>query len=218
MTQKKLLNILETGECLNVEFKRKFSTSEKIAKEMLAFANTKGGYLIFGIDDNGSVYGVESEKSETELIKDCANNFCSPSIDYNINYIEIKKKEVVVCEIFESSIKPHKIQDYKEGIDLNSSQVFIRVADKSVTASKEMIKLMQSQSNDQKLINYEVGKNEKLVFEYLDKNESITVKQFSKLVNISARRASRTLINLVRANLLFIHNRENGEDFFTYKG
>ena len=45
---------------------------------MIAFANTKGGFILFGIDDNKDIVGVESEKSETELIIDVAKNFCSP--------------------------------------------------------------------------------------------------------------------------------------------
>jgi predicted transcriptional regulator len=81
-----------------------------------------------------------------------------------------------------------------------------------------MIKLMQTQSSGISLKKYEVGKSEKFVFDYLDKHETITVKELSKLANISERRASRTLIKLVRANLLFIHVKDNGESYFTYSG
>ena len=47
-----LNKLIEDGENSQTEFKRKFSTPEKIAKEMVAFANTKGGYILFGIDDD----------------------------------------------------------------------------------------------------------------------------------------------------------------------
>jgi predicted HTH transcriptional regulator len=62
---------------------------------------------------------------------------------------------------------------------------------------------------------YSIGPNEKVVFDYLTKNETISVKSLSSLGNISERRASRTLVKLVRANLLMIHIKENGEEFFT---
>ncbi|MCK7528022.1 MAG: ATP-binding protein [Ignavibacteriales bacterium] len=45
-----------------LNLKRKFSTHDKIAREMIAFANTKGGYVLFGIDDDKKIVGVESEK------------------------------------------------------------------------------------------------------------------------------------------------------------
>jgi predicted transcriptional regulator len=65
------------------------------------------------------------------------------------------------------------------------------------------------------LKNYSIGPNEKNVFEYLNKNEKISVKELSSLINISERRASRTLVKLVRANLLMIHTKDNGEEYFT---
>lgn len=218
MTPKKLIKIIEEGEGLYVEFKQRFSTHEKIAKEIIAFANTRGGIIIFGVDDDGSVYGVLSEKSEAELIKQTAEQYCEPQIAYKLHFIEIEDKEVVVAEIAQSPYKPHRLQDYKTELDLNTAQVYMRVNDKSVQASKEMIKILQAGANDSSLKNYQVGKVEKAVFDYLDKNETITVKELAQLANLSSRRSSRTLINLVRANLLLIHTKDNGEDFYTYAG
>jgi predicted HTH transcriptional regulator len=56
MNIKKLKNIIAGGENLTTEFKQRFSTHTKIAKEIIAFANTIGGILLFGIDDDGSIY------------------------------------------------------------------------------------------------------------------------------------------------------------------
>lgn len=215
MKLRHLLDLIEEGENLTCEFKRKFSTPEKIAREMIAFANTKGGFLIIGVDDDKEIVGVESEKSESELILDAAHNYCEPPLKIRIDYVEIKGKEVVVVEILESELKPHRIQDYLNELDINNSVVTIRVNDKSVQASKEMIRIMKSRSSEMSLKKYSIGANEKAVFEYLDINERISVKELSKYVNISERRASRTLVKLVRANLLFLHTKDNGEEFFT---
>ncbi len=215
MNRRQLINLIENGENLNVEFKQRFSDYEKISKEIIAFANTNGGYIIFGIDDNGKTYGVESEKETVELVKETINNYCEPKLDFGIYYIELDHKEIVVLEIPESKNKPHRIQDYKNHLDLNEAQVYIRVNDKSLPASKEMIKLLQTASNEQKLKKYTIGKNEKIVFEFLNNNDFITSKELSNLANISSRRASRTLINLVRANILAIHTKDNGEDYYS---
>lgn len=215
MNRKKILEMIEQGEGLTVEFKQRFSSYEKIAKEMIAFANTSGGVILFGIDDDKSIYGVESEKSDAELIKDTAEKYCQPPVEFRTNYIELDNKEIAAVEIFESKRKPHRIQDYKTGIDLNDAQVYVRINDKSVLASKEMIKLLQTRSSGKSLTKYAVGPLEKIVFAYTDKHETITVKELSKFANISERRASRTLIKLVRANLMLIHTKENGENYFT---
>jgi predicted HTH transcriptional regulator len=215
MRRRDLIDLIEEGENAVCEFKRKFSSPEKIAKEMIAFANTKGGYILFGIDDNRSVYGVESEKEETELIKDTAINYCEPPLDINIEYLELYGKEIVIVEIAESQDKPHRIQDYKKNFDINKAVVMIRVADKSIQASKEMIRIMRAQTNNMQLKKYTIGPNEKIVFDYLHKNQKISVKELSDLINVSERRASRTLVKLVRANLLVVHTKDNGEEYFT---
>jgi predicted HTH transcriptional regulator len=204
MNRKLLVDLIEEGENIQCEFKRQFTSLEKIAKEIIAFANTKGGYILFGIDDDRKVIGIDSEKAEAEMIEDAAKNYCEPPIEYRLNFIVYKGKEVVTVTIPESKNKPHRIQDYKNELDITNAVVMIRVNDKSLRASKEMA-----------LIKYSLGPNEKLVFEYLAKKENISVKELSNLVNISERRASRTLVKLVRANMLVIHTKDNGEEFFT---
>ena len=218
VNRRRVLELIAQGEGLNVEFKQRFSSHEKIAKEMIAFANTRGGFILFGVDDDKSIYGIESEKSEIDLVKDTAEKYCEPKIDVKVDTLEIEKKDLLIVEVLESKIKPHRIQDFKKDLNLNTAQVYVRVNDKSILASKEMIKLLQSQSTGKFLEKYVVGNQERIVFNLLDKNETVSVKELSKQANISERWASRTLIKLVRANLLLIHQKENGESYVTYAG
>jgi predicted HTH transcriptional regulator len=204
MKRKDFLDLLEEGESLQIEFKRKFSTPEKIAREMIAFANTRGGYILFGVDDDKEIVGVESEKSEAELVKDAALNYCEPPVEYEIDFLEVHGKEVVIVAVQESDNKPHRLQDYLNELDVSKSVVLVRVNDKSIQASKEMVRILRAKSQDLSLTKYFIGNNEKSVFDYL-----------SDLVNISERRASRTLVKMVRANLLMIHTKDNGDEFFT---
>lgn len=218
MNRRDLKDLIDEGESIICEFKRKFSSPEKIAKEMIAFANTKGGYLLFGIDDNKQVIGVQSEKEEAELIKDAALNYCEPPLEFFIEYRDLYGKEIVIVEVPESENKPHRLQDYEKNFNINKAVVTIRINDKSVQASKEMIRIMRARSNGLKLKKYSIGDNEKIVFDYLHRNETISVKELSSLINISERRASRTLVKLVRANLLMIHTKDNGEEYFSSMG
>lgn len=214
MKRRDLLDLIEEGENLQCEFKRKFSSPEKIAREMIAFANTKGGYLIFGVDDDKEIVGVESEKSEAELAAQAARQFCEPPLEFFLEFIELYGKELVVAAIPESDNKPHRLQDYTD-FDINTAVVTIRVNDKSIQASKEMIRIMRANTGKVNLKKYSLGTTEKSVFDFLEKNETISVKELSDLVNISERRASRTLVKMVRANLLMIHTKDNGDEFFT---
>jgi len=213
--RRELKELIEEGENLSCEFKLKFSEPEKIAKEIIAFANTLGGYILFGVEDKGKIVGVQSEKGEEELIRIALRDYITPEIVCEIYAINFDHKEIVVVEIPESKNKPHRIQDYKETLDLHTAQVYVRVNDKSIPAGKEMIRVLRSVASEKPLEKYVIGSIEKQVFTYLEKNETINAEQLKNMANISKRRASRALVNLVRAKMLFIHTKDNGEEFFT---
>ncbi len=205
-----LNKLIEDGENSQTEFKRKFSTPEKIAKEMVAFANTKGGYILFGIDDDRKIVGVESEKEELELINTAARFYCEPEIDYLTEIVYLKKKDVVVITVNESRNKPVRLISESE----DDKKVYIRYNDQSILASKETIGILKYSNPDSKPLQITLGETEKILLKYLSEHEKITVKGFKKLANISERRASRTLINLVKAEVVR-HHRQDKDEYFT---
>ncbi len=207
-----LNEIIENGENDLVEFKRKFTSPEKIAKEMIAFANSKGGMILFGIDDDKSIVGVESEKGELELISAAAKFYCEPELEYEWEVLLLKGKDIVVVHIEESKMKPHRLISDEEPEE--NSKVYVRHRDQSIIASRETVKILKDTNVSAHPLKVSIGDIEKTLFDYLNENEKITVKGFKKLVNISERRASRTLVNLVRANVIR-HHFTGKEDFFT---
>jgi predicted HTH transcriptional regulator len=205
--------LIEEGEGFELEFKRKVSTPVKVAKTLMSFANTKGGIVLFGVDDDRTIVGVGSEKEEMEMIDTAASFYCDPPLHPIIDTVPYKGKDVVVVTIEESDQKPHYLNVDDEERN-GGTRVYIRVEDKTVEASKEVVHILQSEKPDAPPLRIVIGDSERRLFDYLDENERITVKQFSKLVNSSLRRASRSLIQLVRAGVLRIHTHEK-EDYYT---
>ena len=214
MNNKALLLLLEEGEGSQLEFKRKVTTPEKIARALIGFANTKGGTILFGVDDDRTIVGVESEKSEVEMILAAGRVYCDPPIEPTIEIISHRGKDILEVTIDESSQKPHSLILDNDGSNDPDTKVLIRVKDKTVVASKEVVKILRSESPEAQPLRIRIGDTERSVLVYLDSNERITVKEFGQLVNISNRRASRVLIQLVRAGMLRVHTREK-EDFYT---
>lgn len=206
--------LLEEGEGFEIEFKRKVTSPQKIAKTMIAFANTRGGIILFGIDDDRTVVGIGSEKEEIERIQLAGSYYCDPPIEPIIDVVPYRGRDVLVVTIEESTEKPHALfvdgdDEWKEG-----THVYIRVNDKTVEASKEVVKILEAENPNAPPLRIAIGEAEHRLFEYLDARERITVKEFAKLVNISTRRASRSLIQLVRAGLIRVHTNEK-EDYYT---
>ena len=101
MTSEDLQLLIKEGEGLTVEFKEKYSP--KIVQDIVAFSNTKGGYILLGVDDSGNYKGETlTNKMKAEII-DLAHN-CEPSIDIK----SIKQiGKVVVIEVTEGDEKPY---------------------------------------------------------------------------------------------------------------
>ncbi len=203
--------LIDGGEGSQVEFKRKISSAEKIARALIAFANTKGGTILFGVDDDGSIVGVESEKTELDLIEVAGNHFCDPPIAPSIAIVPFNSKDVIAASVDESDDKPHYFLSSDDGEEI---KVFIRVNDKTVLASREVIKVLRDERPDRPPLKISIGGNEKRLFEYLETHERIAVKEYAHLINVSERRASRILTTLVRAGVVRIHTLEK-TDFFT---
>ena len=210
-------HLIELGEGFTIEFKRRISSPEKIARTMISLANTKGGWILFGVDDDGSIVGVESEKSEVELIEIAGRDFCDPLIDTLIDIVPFDGRDVIACQILESKTKPHYFlgENSARPFDEKSenTRVYIRVHDKTMLASREVVKILESENPDAPPLKMTIGENERRLFEYLEARKRITVREFGRLINVSDRRASRILIRLVRASVIRIHTNEKEEHF-----
>jgi predicted HTH transcriptional regulator len=52
---------IKEGEGQHLDFKQHISSAEKIARTLVAFANSGGGQLLVGVDDQGEIVGVDPE-------------------------------------------------------------------------------------------------------------------------------------------------------------
>ncbi len=198
---------IQEGEGIQQDFKKTISSQIKIAKTIVSFANTRGGRLIIGVNDQGKITGIKSEE-EIYMIEGAAEFYSKPEIPVEFHLFEIQNKSVLVVEVPESNHKPHYAKD-EEG----KWWVYIRVNDQSVLASKIVVDVLKKETNQEDIL-IEYSSKEKALLQYLEKNQRITLNEFTKLVNISRRRASRIIVNLICSGIIRSHNTEQVE-FYT---
>jgi ATP-dependent DNA helicase RecG len=114
-----LLHIISDGENESVEFKRDLEMNREanrdIGREMAAFANTRGGYIIFGVEDDGAVVGVQSLTGFEERIMNIASDIIYPPIELRYESFHIKGKDIVLVEIPMGHSKPYSPRYIRRG-------------------------------------------------------------------------------------------------------
>lgn len=211
MTLKDLKLMVKKGEGQQMEFKLKTNHPEKIIREVVAFANADGGKLLIGVSDDREVKGLKFADEDEYVLQKYIAKHIFPTIEYDIERIRTEgEKEVLLFDIKAGDTKPYYVD-----LDGNpeNRKAYVRAADKSVQASREMREILKGRRKA-KNIRFQFGDKEKQLMEYVDNNGFITVSTFSEIAKITKRSASRTLILLVLGNVLKVKAHEE-EDVFT---
>ncbi len=196
------------GEGVTLDFKKTITSCEKIAKTMVSFANNKGGRLLIGVADDGTIKGVKSEDEERYMITRATQLYAKPALEPIFEEIYIDDKVVLVVDIPGSVTKPH----YSLAED-GKWWVYVRVKDKSILASKIVVDVLKLSSGKQGvLIKY--TSNEKALLEYLEIKPRITFIECCGLLKIGRRRAQRLLVNLILSGIIRLNTTEK-EEFYT---
>ncbi len=214
MTLDELKRIVSLGEGQHLEFKKRVPRPERIAKEVVAFANTHGGRVLLGVDDDGQISGVKDVQEEIFLLEKALEDHCEPAIGFLIQALPVsRRREVVVIDVPDSASKPHFLVNSGED---ERPTAYVRVSDRSVEASREVVRMMRWKRKPTDT-HFEFGPTEQLLMRYLDAYHHITVSQFARIANVPRKGASWKLLLLTRAGILHLHPDER-EDYFTLSG
>ncbi len=96
MNIEEILKLIKQGESETIEFKKDLSNT--IAKSVCAFANSSGGIIIIGVDDNGNIYGISDEERLYNIISSV-----TPYPNIEIEKLFINEKKVIVLKIKKST-------------------------------------------------------------------------------------------------------------------
>ncbi|MEA5260829.1 ATP-binding protein [Arcicella aquatica] len=212
MTEKQLFEILKQKESTTLEFKSRIDSPYKIARTLAAFANTSGGQLIIGVNDDKSIKGCSEIEEMTKVIY-AASELVVPPIDIVYSSVKVEgKHNIMIVNITEAVNKPHESIDEHE-----HRTVYVRANDETTPVTKEMTQVMIKAGD--KDINKQILEqpNVKYLITYLKKNTKITAKEYAKLVNISAYRATKLLEALTYESILLMLSRQKPTQFVLRK-
>ena len=138
-----LLAIISKGESSAVQFKERVNDAYKIAIEMVAFSNSKGGLIIIGVNNKtGALNGLSFEEIETtnELLVNAASDNVKSPITIFTEQVSVNGQTLIVVRIKEGSDKPYRD---------NKGIVWIKNGSdkRKVVSNDELLRMLQSSGN-----------------------------------------------------------------------
>ena len=134
-----LKNKLFSGESINIEYKVEMpKKSEKYMKTVVAFANGRGGRIVFGVDDKTlNIVGMNPDTifQTMDSITNAISDSCEPKIYPDVTLQSIDDKTIIVVEIHPGPMRPYYIKN-KGLVD----GTYVRVAGTSRHAEGYMLK------------------------------------------------------------------------------
>ena len=195
------------GESDTLEFKKTITHPARIARTLVSFANTRGGQILVGVQDDGTICGADPEEEKYSL--DIAiNTFCDPPVEVTYEEVEMDEGTILKVIIPESASKPH-LAKIKE----DDWRSYIRVKDESVQTSKLVEKSLTLEPATE-TIEEKVDHQQEHILELLKKYRKLTIKDVMHLANLSKQRARRILVFMVLQGQIRMHDKEK-EPFYT---
>lgn len=162
MLKSELYEIIGNGENSGIEFKRDDIRPEQLAKEIVAFANTQGGRVLLGVEDDGMITCIQRENIQEWVLNVFRDKVYPQIIPY---YEEIKidgDNRIAVITVAQGISKPYMVKHN------NREDIYIRMGDRSELATREQqLRLYESGG----LLHIETLPVSGTVFDNLDKDK-----------------------------------------------
>lgn len=178
--------LIAGGESQTLDFKFEVSDFRKIARTLVAFANTDGGRLLVGIKDNGAVAGVRSEE-EFYMIEGAARLYCMPEVHFSVKEWQVDRRKVLEVIIARGEDRPYKAVD-EEGRWI----AYIRQDDQNFKASRIALNVWEKQRGSGPLtIRFRHG--ERFLLSYLEDKGQLTLSKYRRLAGLTSFEAEAIL-------------------------
>lgn len=130
-----ITDILSQGENSAVEFKSAGTNTEMMAREMISFANTNGGVILVGVEDDGTVSGIDTGKQNEAWVSNIARDAVVPPLNVVAQILDYQGTNLLYVNVPKGKHKPYHS---------NSGKFYIRVGSTNRAPSQaELMRLFQ---------------------------------------------------------------------------
>jgi len=166
----KIKELIKIGESETVEFKKSTGEWKEIVETISAFANTKGGVILVGVDEKKEICGVSIGKGTIEDLTNKILNNTEPKIYPEMSLKTFNRKKIIAI----------RVESYPYDVVLAFGKPYKRVGKSTVKMSKDEYEKMIIEKYKEE-IRFDSQICKEASFKNIDKN---LVKNFLKKANI----------------------------------
>ncbi len=182
--------MIREGEHQRQDFKYCISDSRKIARSLVAFANSEGGSLLIGVKDNGHIVGVQSDE-EYYMVESAARIYSHPPVPFTTRQWPAEGKSVLEVIVVPSFEKPHFAKD-----ENGKWTAWVRYHDENRLAPRVMIDVWRKEKEPVGVL-VRLDEAQKFLLEYLQQNDFITVSALARKGVLPYRKAEQLLADFI---------------------
>ena len=172
------------------ELKRE--VAESLKKEVIAFANTSGGIIYVGVEDDGNICGIGNFDNANQQAANMIRDGIKPDVSMFVSYekIDVSSKVILKITVQEGTDKPY----YLSAKGMRREGIFVRQGTTSAPASQELIRKMIKETDGDSFENAR-SLDQKLTFKEAEE-------EFKKR-KIAFGAAQQKTLHLINKDLLY---------------
>lgn len=205
-----ILKRIQEGEHQQQDFKLRIDNSRKIAKTLVAFANSSGGSLLIGVRDNGTVAGVNVEE-EHHMIEAAATMYSDPPVPYETQVWQVDYLRILEVRVEASDRRPHYAEVAEE-----KWRAYIRRNDEVFMANQVILKVWEHQDSRDRW-EFEYDEQKEALFRYLHEKGTIGFMQASRITKLPPEQTEDLLAQLVAWEILEMIPAEGKNKGYSYR-
>jgi predicted HTH transcriptional regulator len=196
---KYLQKLISQGEHQQLDFKFAITDSRKIARSLVAFANSEGGTLLVGVKDNGKIAGIRSEE-EIYMVDGAAVMYCKPQIQYKLRLWEPEEKK----QVLEVIVEPDSSRLWKAQTEEGNWKVWLRSGDQNIPAGNvwEQVWKKRKNSDDRTIV---FDRKEQLVFSHLTTGKYYSIDEIIRLTSLPLAETENLISDFIVMGLMKMH-------------
>jgi hypothetical protein len=197
-----ITDYIKEGEHQRQDFKFEIDDQRKIARTLVAFANTDGGRLLIGVKDNGRISGCNPEE-EFHMIEGAAELYCQPKIRFESKAHQEGHKMVLEVNITKGERRTYKAPDEEYKYKL-----YHRVEDETILVNKILAKVWLYE--DKKVVRPDVFGEEELAILRCFGEDELTLSKIYRNSGVPMKKVDYWLPLFIYWKLVELINKPTG--------